>query len=49
MAHSTHTGPVPTRPPPVDRLLSSTLELDEINSGFDYRQEGSAIRQVVLV
>ena len=33
---------------PVDRLLSSTLGLDEINSGFDRLQEGSAIRQVVL-
>ena len=33
---------------PVDRLLSGTLSLDEINTGFDRLQDGSAVRQVVL-
>ena len=33
---------------PVDRLLTHTLSLDEINAGFDRMVEGSAIRQVVL-
>lgn len=34
---------------PVDRLLSGTLGLDEINEGFDRLREGKAIRQVVLL
>jgi alcohol dehydrogenase len=33
---------------PVDRLLTHTLSLDEINTGFDRLHDGSAIRQVVL-
>ena len=33
---------------PVDRLLSRTLTLDEINEGFDLLDRGEAIRQVVL-
>ncbi len=33
---------------PVDRLLSGRLTLDEINTGFDRLQDGSAIRQVVV-
>lgn len=33
---------------PVDRLLTHTLGLDEINLGFDRLHDGSAIRQVVL-
>ena len=32
---------------PVDRLMSGTLTLDEINEGFDLLHEGKAIRQVV--
>jgi alcohol dehydrogenase len=32
---------------PVDRLVSGTLSLDEINLGFDRLHEGTAIRQVV--
>ena len=31
---------------PVDRLMSGTLTLDEINVGFDRLHDGSAIRQV---
>jgi alcohol dehydrogenase len=34
---------------PVDRLLTHTLALDDINAGFDRMVEGSAIRQVVLL
>jgi alcohol dehydrogenase len=34
---------------PVDRLKSGTLQLGEINQGFDRLQEGKAIRQVVLL
>jgi alcohol dehydrogenase len=34
---------------PVDRLMSGTLKLDEINEGFDQLHEGKAIRQVVLL
>jgi len=33
---------------PVDRLLTHTLRLEEINLGFDRLHEGTAIRQVVL-
>lgn len=33
---------------PVDRLLTHTMNLDEINTGFDRLHDGSAIRQVVL-
>lgn len=33
---------------PVDRLLTHTLALDEINAGFDRLARGEAIRQVVL-
>jgi alcohol dehydrogenase len=32
----------------VDRLLTGTLTLDEINRGFDLLHEGKAVRQVVL-
>ena len=34
---------------PVNRLLSSTLKLDDINEGFDLLHSGKAIRQVVLL
>ena len=33
---------------PVDRLLTHTLRLEEINAGFDHLAAGKAIRQVVL-
>ncbi|MEP6607630.1 MAG: zinc-dependent alcohol dehydrogenase family protein [Burkholderiaceae bacterium] len=33
---------------PVDRLLTGTLALDDINRGFDLLHEGKAVRQVVL-
>lgn len=33
---------------PVDRLLTHTLSLDEINLGFDRMARGEAIRQVVI-
>jgi len=33
---------------PVEKLLSATLGLDEINAGFDRLHEGAAVRQVVL-
>ncbi len=33
---------------PVDRLLTGTLALDDINEGFDRLHDGRAIRQVVL-
>ncbi len=33
---------------PVNRLLSGTLSLEEINRGFDLLHEGKAVRQVVL-
>jgi alcohol dehydrogenase len=33
---------------PVDRLLTHTLPLEDINLGFDRLHDGSAIRQVVL-
>ena len=34
---------------PVDRLMSGTLTLDEINLGFDRLREGTAIRQIVTL
>ena len=34
---------------PVDRLMSGTLSLDEINEGFDRLHEGKAIRQVIVL
>ena len=34
---------------PVDRLMSGTLPLDEINQGFDRLHDGTAIRQVVTL
>ncbi|MBI3716829.1 MAG: zinc-dependent alcohol dehydrogenase family protein [Betaproteobacteria bacterium] len=34
---------------PVDRLLSGTLALDQINEGFDRLAAGLAVRQVVLM
>ena len=33
---------------PVDRLLSGTLALDDINVGFDRLQDGQAVRQVIV-
>jgi alcohol dehydrogenase len=33
---------------PVDRLLTGTLGLDQINEGFDALREGRAIRQVLM-
>ena len=33
---------------PVDRLMSGTLALDDINEGFDRLHEGRAVRQVVV-
>ena len=32
---------------PVDRLLTGTIELDDINEGFDRLHDGQAIRQVI--
>lgn len=32
---------------PVNRLMSGTLELDDINAGFDLLHEGKAVRQVI--
>ena len=34
---------------PVNRLMSGTLKLDDINEGFDRLHSGKAIRQVVLL
>ena len=34
---------------PVDRLMSGTLKLEEINEGFDKLHEERAIRQGVLL
>ena len=34
---------------PVDRLMSGTLTLDEINLGFDRLHDGTAIRQIVTL
>ena len=33
---------------PIDRLMSGTLALDDINAGFDRLHDGKAIRQVVV-
>lgn len=33
---------------PVDRLMSGTLRLDQINEGFDRLREGRAVRQIVV-
>ena len=33
---------------PVDRLLSGTLALNDINAGFDRLHAGQAVRQVVV-
>ena len=33
---------------PVDKLLSGTLRLDQINEGFEKLASGKAVRQVVL-
>ncbi|NMN71549.1 zinc-dependent alcohol dehydrogenase family protein [Rhizobium sp. 57MFTsu3.2] len=32
---------------PVNRLLSATMKLEDINEGFDRLQDGSAVRQVI--
>lgn len=32
---------------PVDRLMSGTLKLEDINRGFDQLREGTAVRQIV--
>jgi alcohol dehydrogenase len=32
---------------PVNRLLSSTLSLEDINSAFDRLQAGTAVRQII--
>ncbi len=32
---------------PVNRLMTGTLKLDDINEGFDLLHDGQAIRQVV--
>ena len=34
---------------PVDRLMSGTLRLDEVNEGFDRLHDGVAIRQVIVL
>ncbi len=34
---------------PVDRLLTGTLALDDINRGFDLLHEGKAVRQVMVL
>jgi alcohol dehydrogenase len=34
---------------PVERLLTGTLALDDINRGFDLLHDGKAVRQVVLL
>ena len=33
---------------PIDRLLSATLALDQINEGFDRLHSGEAVRQVIV-
>ena len=33
---------------PVERLLSRTLALDDINEGFDRLARGEVVRQVIL-
>jgi len=32
----------------VDRLMTGTLKLEDINEGFDLLHEGKAVRQVIL-
>ena len=34
---------------PVDRLMSGTVRLDELNEAFDRLHEGRAIRQVLVL
>jgi alcohol dehydrogenase len=34
---------------PVDRLLSETLALDDINAGFDRLASGATVRQVIAL
>jgi threonine dehydrogenase-like Zn-dependent dehydrogenase len=34
---------------PVDRLMTGTLSLDEVNEGFDRLHDGVAIRQVIVL
>ena len=34
---------------PVDRLMTGTLSLDEVNKGFDQLHDGVAIRQVIVL
>jgi alcohol dehydrogenase len=34
---------------PVDRLMSGTLNLNEVNEGFDRLHGGEAIRQVIVL
>jgi alcohol dehydrogenase len=34
---------------PVDRLMTGTLSLDEVNEGFDRLHDGAAIRQVIVL
>ena len=33
---------------PVERLVSGSLRLDEINAGFDHLADGSAVRQLLV-
>lgn len=33
---------------PVDRLMTGTLKLDQVNEGFDLLHEGKAVRQVIV-
>ena len=33
---------------PVEQLLTHTIELDELNEGFDRLAEGQAVRQAVV-
>jgi alcohol dehydrogenase len=32
---------------PVDRLLTRTITLDEVNAGFDALARGEAVRQII--
>jgi alcohol dehydrogenase len=34
---------------PIDRLVTHRLSLDEINIGMDRLQQGTAIRQIVII
>jgi len=34
---------------PVNKLVSGSLTLEEINLGFDRLQEGRAVRQIILL